>query len=568
LALAIGITPELLPAIITINLSQGAVEMAKKSVIVKKLIAIEDLGNINILCADKTGTLTEGRIKLLDFFDAEEKHSDGILLNALLSSGLDKANPLEAALWQFAKEEKFNKEELKKYTEIDYLSFDFNRRMNSVLEKKGEKYFIVSKGAVEAVLKSCSSALIRSKKEKIGNYEAEILNKVKKFGDRGIRLMAVASKEVSSLKEISSSNEKDMVFLGFLAFGDQLKQTAKSTIENLKNLGVEVKILTGDNEYVSRYVAKEVGLPSEKILSGDEILKLSDEGLKKAVKEISIFYRITPEHKLKIIKALKSIGETVGFLGDGVNDAPALKAADVGISVDSAVDIAREAADIILTKSGLDVLLEGVKEGRKTFGNTMKYIFNATSSNFGNMISVAGASLFLPFLPLLPSQIIILNFLGDIPSVSIASDNVDEDYLKKPKHWDIKAIAKFMLPFGILSSFFDFATFFLLLYLLKANIAVFRGSWFVESLITEVLVIFVIRTKKLFFRSKPSKLLFATSFFSLAIGLVLVFTPLAKIFNFQMPPIWFFGVILIMASVYLLLAEIIKDIFYRKTELQ
>ncbi len=568
LALAVGLTPELLPAIITINLSQGAVEMAKKSVIVKKLIAIENLGNVNVLCADKTGTLTEGKIKLFDFFDAEERHSENIILNALLSSSIEKSNPLEAALWEFAKEEKFDDSGIKKYREIDYLSFDFERRMNSALVEKEGRYFVVSKGAVEAILKSCSKVLMGSKEEKISRYEERITDTVKKFGERGVRLMAVAFREILPTKEISPADEKEMVFLGFLAFGDQLKKTAKETIKKLSDLGVEIKILTGDNEYVSRHVAFEVGLAAEKIISGDDLLKLADGDFNTAVKNNSIFYRITPEHKLKIIEALKAMGEAVGFIGDGVNDAPALKAADVGISVDSAVAIAREAADIILMKSGLEVLLEGVKEGRRTFGNTMKYIFNATSSNFGNMISVAGASLLLPFLPLLPSQIIILNFLGDVPSVSIASDNVDEEYLKKPKRWDVKAIAKFMLPFGVLSSFFDFATFFFLLYLLKANIAGFRAGWFAESLITEVLVIFVIRTKKLFFQSRPSRLLFATALLSIAAGLALVFTPAAGLLGFINPPLWFYGIILIIVLAYLSLAELIKGIYYKKLESQ
>ncbi|MCL4437534.1 magnesium-translocating P-type ATPase [Patescibacteria group bacterium] len=568
LALAIGITPEFLPAIITINLSQGAVEMAKKDVIVKKLISIEDLGNINILCTDKTGTLTEGQIKLFDFFDAEERHSREVILGALLSNSGEKINPLETAISRFAGEGDYGNNEVKKYKDIDYLSFDFKRRMNSVLVTDGEKRFIFSKGAVESVLGVCSSVLIHAKKEKAAAYEKDILEKVKKFGERGLRLMAVASREADGINSISPSDEKDMTFLGFLVFGDQLKQTAKSTIKKLNDLGIEIKILTGDNEYISRHVAEQVGLNIENIISGDDILKLSDGEFDEAVKKTSVFYRITPEHKLKIIQSLKSTGETVGFLGDGVNDSPALKAADVGISVNSAVPIARAAADIILMKSGLEVILEGVKEGRRTFGNTMKYIFNATSSNFGNMISVAGASVLLPFLPLLPSQIIILNFLGDVPSVAIASDNVDEEYLRKPKKWDIKAIARFMLPFGILSSFFDFTTFFLLLYLLKANIAVFRGSWFVESLITEVLVIFIIRTKRMFFKSKPSKLLFITSLVSIIAGLILVFTPLASYFKFQNPPYWFFGVILAIVLVYLLLAEAVKEIYYRKMESQ
>ena len=568
LALAIDLTPEFLPAIITINLSQGAVEMAKKNVIVKKLIAIENLGNINVLCTDKTGTITEGKIKLLDFFDVEERHNQNVILNALLSSSVEKSNPLEAALWQFAKEEKFNDSELKNYKEIDYLSFDFKRRMNSVLVEKDGKYFVVSKGAIEAVSSVCSKVLLGAKEKPISAYESRITDTNKKFGERGMRLMAVAIKEIAPTKEISPSQEEGMVLLGFLAFGDQLKQTAKETIKKLSGLGVEIKILTGDNEYVSRHAASEVGLAADKIISGDELLKLPDGEFDKAVKANSIFYRITPEHKLKIIDSLKSMGEAVGFMGDGVNDAPALKAADVGISVDSAVAIAREAADIILMKSGLEVLLEGVKEGRRTFGNTMKYIFNATSSNFGNMISVAGASLILPFLPLLPAQIIILNFLGDVPSVSIASDNVDEEYLRKPKRWDIKAIAKFMLPFGILSSFFDFATFFLLLYLLKANIASFRTGWFVESLITEVLVIFVIRTKKLFFQSHPSKFLFLTASISIIAGLVLVSTPIAGLLGFENLPIWFYGVILIIVFVYLYLAELVKGIYYNKLESQ
>ena len=563
LALAIGITPEFLPAIITINLAKGAAQMSEYGVIVKKLATIENLGNINVLCTDKTGTLTEGKIKLVDFFDVKNNHNEEILEYVYLSS-LRGEGPMDGAIKEYF--EKYKKTKFKVRKVLDDFSFDFQRKIDSILVSDEKNNILIAKGAVDSILERSKFIDTNGKIESITKHKEAILKEIENYGSRGLRLLAVAYKK-TKITKISPKDENDLAILGFLVFGDHLKETAKETIEKLDNLDVKIKILTGDNKYVCAYIAKEVGLDSNKMLSGDEISKMSSDELKKVVKDIDIFYRLTPEHKLSIIKALKNDGNVVGFLGDGANDAMSLKEADAGISVDSAADVARDSADIILTKKSLEILIEGVKSGRKIFGNTMKYIFNATSSNFGNMLSVATASFILPFLPMLPMQIIILNFLGDVPSISIASDNVDEEYLEKPKEWNIKAIAKFMFPFGAISSLFDFATFFLLFSFFKNNPIIFRSGWFVESLITEVLIIFVVRTKKIFFKSNPSKLLIINSLISLFIGLTLIFTPLNVFFNFTYIPAWFLGIILILVFIYLMMAEGLKYIFYRTTDI-
>lgn len=573
LALAIGITPELLPIIITINLSRGAAVMSKKHVIVKELMAIEDIGNADVLCTDKTGTITEGKISLENFFDYQEKNDLRLLLYGLLSNTETtkvsvSSHPLETALANSDVVPEEISKEASHYQKLDEIPFDFERKRNSVLVKGAEGFLIISKGATEQVLKKCTHVSIAGKTVVLGDSQRETLEKrYVDLSSSGYRLLAVAIKTVNAQAKLTKETETDLTFYGFLLFSDQPKESVSNTLARLSDLSVQVKIITGDNEYIARHVCEKVGLAVESILVGEVIDRLSDEELAQKSSETTIFARVTPEHKQRIIRAIKRNGHTVAFLGDGANDAPALKAADVGVSVESALDVAKEAADIILLRKGLDVLISAVEDGRRTFGNSMKYIFAVSSSNFGNMFSLAGASLLIPFIPMLPAQVILLNFMGDIPSLAISTDNVDSEYLRKPKHWDIKAIGSFMVPFGLISSIFDFATFFLMLYVTRNLIdptGVFRAGWFIESLATEILVIYIIRTRRAFWKSRPSSLLLALGLGSIAAGWLIVFSPLAKTLKFVSPPLHVLGIIGLMLLVYLVLTEIAKRIYYRK----
>jgi len=571
LALAIGITPELLPIIITINLSRGAVAMSKKGAIVKKLMSIEDLGNSDVLCTDKTGTLTQGEVFLKDYFRFDGQKDEKVLDFAIFSSSQTqeeaKTFPLEMAIEKYAKVSRNSNKSLRNFEKIDEISFDFQRRRNSVLVRKDNQSLILSKGSTETILKNCKRISLGSKVEEISDYQNDLKKKYINLSKEGFRTLALAYKEVENLKKISPKDDTNLTFLGFLTFSDEPKKEVKETLEHLERLGIQIKILTGDNEYVAAYICREVGLQTKDIITGNTLDSLDDQKLAKLVDKTTVFAKIVPEHKVRIIKALKDLGRTVAFLGDGANDAPALKMADVGISVDSAVDVAKEAADIVLLRKSLDVLIEAVMVGRKTFGNTMKYIFAISSSNFGNMFSLAGASLFLPFLPLLPSQVILTNFAGDMPSLAISTDNVDRDYLKKPKHWDIKAIGTFMIPFGLLSSIFDFATFFLMLYvirLLNAPIEMFRTGWFIESVATEILVIYSIRTRRFFLKSRPSSLLLILGLGTIAAITLLTYSPLSFLFKFKPIPIWVLLIIIVFLAAYFTLAEVAKRIYYKK----
>lgn len=569
LAIAVGISPELLPIIITINLSRGARLMAQKDVVVKRLMAIENLGNADVLCTDKTGTLTEGKIELKDYFDFEDKKNENVLLLANLCNThtIDKhaaANPLDLAIIDYAKKHKAKTDG---YVIKDNIPFDFyRRRMSVILEKEGKRE-LVCKGAVDEILKSCDQILINNKIEKLADHLQAIKDKIENLEADGYRLILVARKQISIKAKYKVSDESDLILEGALTFIDPPKKTAADSIRIFNDLGVNIKILTGDSELATKRLCQEIGHTYSKLIIGAEIDQMSDEKLNKIVYEVDIFAKVTPEHKLRIVKALKEIRHNVAFLGDGVNDAPALRAADVGISVDSAVDVAKEAADVILLKRSLNVLIDGIKEGRKTFGNTLKYILCTISSNYGNMFTVVGAALFLPFIPMLPVQVILLNFLSDMPMLAIATDKVDEEYLRKPKQWDIKKIRKSMNYFGLLSSLMDYVTFGFLIFILNAPMAVFQAGWFWQSYLTEVLLIFVIRTKKWFWQSKPSAALSAGSIITTLIVIGILFTGIGQYFSFGVLRLWQAGIIVGLAMIYFIIVEFVKKYIYKKFDI-
>jgi Mg2+-importing ATPase len=574
-ALAVGLTPELLPMIITVNLSKGAISMSRKGVIVKRLASIENFGSMNVLCTDKTGTLTENKITLVLHVDAEGKDDDKVLLYSYLNSYYQTGlkSPLDEAILVH------EKIDISDYQKIDEVPFDFVRRRVSVVVEKARQRFFIAKGAPEEIFKVSSFC-------EIGGLAVDLTEELRKQAEQkyfdlsseGFRVLGVAYKKLREEKNVYSINdESDMVFLGFVAFLDPPKETAKESLRLLSNAGIELKILTGDNELVARKTCESLGFEVKGVVLGSEIAQLHDDALARIVEESNVFARVTPVQKDRIITQLKSNGHVVGFMGDGINDAPSLKTSDVGVSVNNAVDVAKESADIILLKNDLTVLAEGVLEGRKTFGNTMKYIMMGVSSNFGNMFSVAGASLILPllgfdFLPMLPIQILLNNLLYDISQSAITADNVDPEYVEKPKRWDIGYIRSFMLSLGPVSSVFDFLTFFVMLLIffpLFPNLPqdrLFQTAWFIESLATQTVVIFAIRTRKSpFWKSKPGRLLTVSSFAIVAVALIIPYTYFGETyFGFVHPPLLFYPVLLGLVGTYLVLAEVVKRWFFKR----
>jgi Mg2+-importing ATPase len=562
-ALAVGLTPELLPMIISVNLSKGALAMSKKGVIVKRLASIQNFGSMDILCTDKTGTLTENRIKLVLHVNINGEDDEKVLLYSYLNSyhqtGLK--SPLDEAILRY------KDIDVRDYQKVDEIPFDFLRKRLSIVVEHENQRFMITKGAPEEVAKICSYY-------EIGGVIADITDEARRkieqkyleLSAEGFRVLGVAYKRIREEKPVyAAGDEKELVFLGFIAFLDPPKETARESLQLLNKAGVEVKILTGDNELVTRKVCEHLGFEIKGIVLGSEIAQMHDDALARVVEEANVFCRVTPAQKDRIINALRNNGHVVGFLGDGINDAPSLRSADVGISVDNAVDVAKESADIILLQNDLTVLHDGVLEGRKTFGNTMKYIMMGTSSNFGNMFSVAGASLFLPFLPMLPTQILLNNLLYDFSQSTIPADNVDQEYIEKPKRLDISFIKRFMVFLGPISSIFDFLTFFIMLLFFNATEPLFQTAWFIESLSTQTLVIFVIRTKKSpFYKSKPSRLLLFSSIAIVAFALILPFTPLGVLFKFVAPPYTFFFVLAVLIGSYLMLVEVVKRWFYKR----
>ncbi len=569
LAIAVGISPELLPIIITINLSRGAHIMAQKHVVVKRLMAIENLGNADVLCTDKTGTLTEGKIEVKDAISLNGDKDDDILFLGSLCNvyAIEKQapfNPLDQAIASYAR--KYLKKK-NGYKIVNSIPFDFYRRRMSVIVEKNNNREIICKGAVEEMLNICASAVINGKEEDLQPHLKSIREKIEKLEQEGFRLILVAQKQIDSRIKYKIGDESDLVLMGALLFIDPPKKTAAASIRTFNDLGVNIKILTGDNDLAAKRLCEEISFNFSKMVLGSELDKMSDQKLQKIVFQTDVFAKVTPEHKLRIVKALKDAGHNVAFLGDGVNDAPALRAADVGISVDSAVDVAKEAADVILLKKSLNVLSEGIREGRRTFGNTLKYILCTISSNYGNMFSVVGAAIFLPFIPMLPVQIILLNFLSDFPMLAISSDTVDEEYVKKPKQWDIKKIRQSMNYFGLLSSAMDYVTFGFLIFIINAPMGVFQAGWFWQSYLTEVLLIFVIRTKKWFWQSKPGRSLSAAAVITTLIVILILFSGIREFFNFGPLNYWQALAIVGIAVFYFITVEFVKKFIYKRFDI-
>jgi len=563
LALAVGLTPQLLPAIISINLSHGAKKMAQKKVIVKRLASIENFGSMNVLCSDKTGTLTEGIVKVESALDVTGVASDKVFLYAYLNAFYETGftNPIDVAI------RNDRKIDLSEYIKHDEIPYDFLRKRLSIAVKHGDEYIMVTKGALTNILEICSSVeTVDGKVIEIASAQEQIQKHFAEFSSKGFRTLGIAYKSLLSDSAITKNDEKDMTFLGFLTLFDPPKANITDTINSLKQLGVSLKVITGDNHLVAANLSKKMGLSDTNIITGTELRNMSDAALIGSVSRVDVFAEIEPNQKERIINALRKAGNVVGYIGDGINDASALHAADVGISVDTAADVAKDAADIVLLEKDLGVLVEGVREGRTTFANTLKYVFMATSANFGNMFSMAGISLFIPFLPLLPKQILLTNLMTDFPEMAIATDNVDEQMINYPRRWDIKAIRKFMITFGLVSSIFDYLTFGLLLLVLHANEGQFRTGWFLESVISASIIVLVIRSRKPFFRSKPGKyLLFATLTITI-ITVVLPFTPLGNIFGFSPLKLSTYFLILLIVVMYIIAAEITKSIFYKRVK--
>ncbi|MEH2283553.1 MAG: magnesium-translocating P-type ATPase [Nostoc sp.] len=558
LALAVGLTPQLLPAIVSVNLARGAKKMAKKQVIVKRLPAIENFGSMNVFCTDKTGTLTEGEVKIHSAVDVEGKESDRVLLYAYLNAASESGyvNPIDAAIREY------KTFDISGYQKLDEVPYDFNRKRLSILFKKESTHLIITKGALKNILDVCSTVETgEGKAIAIADQRQKLHQQAEDLGSKGFRALGVAYRDFNQ-DSFSKDDETNMTFLGYLALFDPPKAGIADTLKELQMLGITPKMITGDSKAVAMSIIQQVGLPEPKALTGSELEKLSDEALMHRVQDTNVFAEVEPNQKERIIIALKKAGNVVGYLGDGINDASALHAADVGISVESAVDVAKEAADIVLMAKDLNVLIEGVKEGRVTFANTLKYVFMATSANFGNMFSMAGISLFLPFLPLLPSQILLTNLLTDFPELTIATDRVDKELVNKPRRMDIKFIRNFMIVFGLLSSIFDYLTFGALLLLLHAQPEQFRTGWFLESVISASLVVLVVRTRQSIFNSKPGKYLLAATLATIGVTIIIPWTPLATLLGFQPLPLSFVLVLGAIVLFYVTAAENVKRVFY------
>jgi Mg2+-importing ATPase len=571
LALAVGLTPELLPAIVSLTLARGAQQMAASHVIVRRLNSIEDFGSMNVLCSDKTGTLTEGVVRVHAAFDADGNPSDEVLLYAQLNAAFESGfpNPIDEAL------RRLPCPDLTAYRKVDEVPYDFIRKRLSVVVERTTpstdtyRHTMITKGALRNLLEACVDAQPRlvpgaARTVPIAEVRAQLQERFEAYSEQGYRVLGVAVRDVTDDPIINKDDEQRMTFIGFLLLEDPPKAGALDAITELSRLGVALKIITGDNRLVAGQVARQMGLERPTVLDGQELNGLSATALLQRVGEVDIFAEIEPNQKEQILAALRKAGNVVGYLGDGINDASALHVADVGISVESAVDVAKEAADIVLLERDLGVLAQGVRLGRQTFANTLKYVFITTSANFGNMVSMAGASLFLPFLPLLPKQILLNNFLSDVPSMTIATDRVDLEQVDRPRRWDLRFIRNFMLVFGLVSSVFDYLTFGALLYWLRATEREFHTGWFVESLMTELFIVLVIRTRKPFFRSRPGTLLLAATLVVAGTTIFLPYTPLRTLFGFVPLPPLFVLLLLAITGGYLVVSELVKRWFFRR----
>lgn len=562
LALAVGLTPSLLPLIITLNLTKGSLKMAKHGVIVKKLAAIQNFGSMDVLCTDKTGTLTEDKIALVKYVDGSGNISDEVLLFAYLASVYSSAyeSPLDRAVKDFKHLSTVG------YTKEDVVPFTFERKRESVVVGHEHGNILISKGAPETVFEICDKAADGRPMD--AALHAQIHREYDKLSNDGFRVLAIATKPLTKSSGVEAEDEVGMSFHGFIAFLDPAKKSVTKTLQRMEDYGIEIKIISGDNALVNQRIATQINLASKGLLTGAEIDKLSDAELANRVEHVTIFARVAPEQKMRIIRTLQTNGHVVGYMGDGINDAPSLRQSDTGISVNNAVDVAKDTADMILIRKSLDELIEGVVEGRRTFANTLKYLMMALSSNFGNMFSMAGASLILPFLPMLAPQILLNNLLYDFSQIALPTDHVDDSAIKLPHRLSIRGIRKFMLVFGPLSSLFDFATFGVLIFVFHLGAAGFQAGWFLESMLTQTLVVYIIRTKRLpFLESNPSLSLVGSTLIAIGAAFAFVLTPLAAFFDFGSVPLASFAWIAIIVFVYLLAAQLAKVAFYKRVSL-
>jgi Mg2+-importing ATPase len=556
-ALAVGLSPELLPAILSVNLAQSAQAMARRGVLVRRLPAIENLGSMDILCTDKTGTLTEGVVSLAGAFDVSGAVSEEVralaCLNARLQSGL--VNPLDEAL---VREGAGGFADCEKLAEIPY---DFVRKRMSVVIRRGEEALLVTKGAVEPLLTRCTR--LAGGRLLDPALSADLEARFQGWSADGLRVLAVATRALPIASAYGREEERELELAGFVTFADRPKEGAAQALADLAGLGVKVKIITGDNHLVAVHMARAVGLEPGRVLTGPALHELHDEALWRVAEDVTIFAEVDPNQKERIILALKKTGHVVGFLGDGVNDAPAMHAADTSISVQGAVDVAREAADFVLLDKQLDVLRRGIVEGRTTFANTLKYVLTTTSANLGNMISMAVASLFLPFLPLLAGQILLNNFLSDLPAMGLAGDSVDPEQTATPRRWDMRFLRRFMIEFGLLSSVFDFLTFGALLLVFRTSPEAFRTAWFVESLLTELAIALVVRTRRRAYRSRPGRFLLWSSVAVAVVAVSLPYLPGVGRLGFVPLPVPLLATVLVILLLYVIATEILKGAFYR-----
>ena len=557
-ALAVGLSPELLPAILSVNLARSATQMAGRGVLVRRLNAIENLGSLDVLCTDKTGTLTEGVVQLEGAYDYQGAASPDVLTlgawNAALETGLQ--TPLDEAIVRATSAARPS--EVRKLAEIP---FDFVRKRVSVIVETPEGARLITKGAYRSVVDACTR--FADGRSMSPEDRTSLLSRYERWSADGIRVLAVASRRVVAREAYRREDERDLSFEGFLTFLDRPKVGVDAAIRDLAALGVSVKVITGDNVLVARHVAALVGLRADRVLSGRDLTQLSEEALWHAAEGATIFAEVDPAQKERIIVALKRTGHVVGFLGDGINDVPAMHAADTSLSVDQAVDVAREAADFVLLERDLDVIRRGIEAGRATFANTLKYVLTTMSANLGNMISMAVASLMLPFLPLLPGQILLNNFLSDVPAVGLADDRVDPEMVARPERWNMAFIARFMIEFGLLSSLFDFATFGVLLLVMRAGPELFRTAWFVESLLTELVIALVVRTRRPLFRSRPGRVLTWTTAVVVAVTFVIPYLPWASLLGFVPLPQSVLVTVVVITLAYIGAAEIAKRWFFQ-----
>jgi Mg2+-importing ATPase len=556
-ALAVGLSPELLPAILSVKLARCAQMMARAGVLVRRLNAIENLGSMDVLCTDKTGTLTQGVVRLEGAYDAAGSPSSEVqklgAWNAALETGLQ--NPLDEAILNSGVPD------LSAVHKLAEIPFDFVRKRVSVIVEVEGQNRLVTKGAFHHVLEICTRSADGSPLDDAARMQLE--ERYQAWSDRGIRVLAVASRTLDATAPYGRELEQDVTFDGFLTFLDRPKEDVSEAIRNLARLGVTIKIITGDSKPVTQYVAGLVGMRADRVVTGEELREMSDEALWRMAEGTDLFVEVDPNQKEQIILALKKMGHVVGFLGDGVNDAPAMHAADTSLSVEEAVDVARQAADFVLLQCSLDVIRRGIQEGRTTFANTLKYVLTTTSANLGNMISMAAASLFLPFLPLLAGQILLNNFLSDVPAVGIANDAVDPELIDRPRRWDMRFIGRYMVEFGAVSSLFDFVMFGVLLLVFRAGPDLFRTGWFVESLLTELVIALVVRTRRPFFRSRPGNVLLWSTVILVALTLAIPYLPLVRVFGFVALPPGLVVTVVGITALYVAATEVTKAWFYR-----